>query len=68
MFSEVVDFSMKQLSEMGVAGFIVGGLLAALYVIWKELLAERKRCEDLVGKMQDLSKETLIMIERVTGR
>lgn len=68
MFSEMVDFAMKQLSEMGMAGFIVGGLATAVYKVWKELQAERRRCEDLVEKLQDLSRETLTMIERITSR
>jgi len=68
MLDEVTDFTIQQLTDLGFCGFIIGCLIVALYQVWKALQKERKRCEVLVDKMQELSRETNIMIERITSR
>lgn len=68
MLNSIMSFIIKQLTDMGLSGVLVAVMGCAVYVIWKELQAERRRSEDLVEKMQDLSKDTMTMIERITGR
>ncbi len=68
MLDKVSDFTVQQLTDMGFCGFVIGCLFVALYALWKALQKERKRCEVLVDKMHELSRETNIMIERITGR
>jgi len=68
MLDEVTDFTLQQLSDLGSCGFISGCLIVALFTVWKALQKERKRCETLVDKMQELSRETNTMIERITSR
>lgn len=68
MLDGIMNFVVQQLSDMGLSGVLVTVMAVAVYVIWKELQAERRRSEDLVEKMQDLSNDTLVMIERITSR
>ena len=68
MFENLIAFILSQLTEMGVCGFIVALMLVALYKVWQALQLERLRSENLVGKMYELSKETVVMIERISGR
>lgn len=53
---------------MGVGGLIIGGLLLAVYKVWQALHLERQRSDNLTDKLYDLSKETALMLERITGR
>jgi len=68
LFDDFVSAIISQLGNQGISGVLVIGLAVAIYSLWKELQAERRRSEDLVDKMQELSKDTMIMIERITNR
>lgn len=68
MFAKVSDFTFQQLTDMGFCGFVIGCLFVAVYALWKALQKERKRCEVLADKLHELSRETNIMIERITAR
>ena len=68
MLDDVTDFTLQQLSDLGSCGFISGCLIFALLKVWVALQKERERCERLADKMQELSRETNTMIERITSR
>ena len=58
----------SQLSEFGLPGIIIVMLLGTEITLIKAYLLCQKRCDTLVDKMFEMSKETNIMIERITGR
>jgi len=68
MLDDFVSAVISQLGDKGISGVLILGLSVAVYSLWKELQAERRRSEDLVEKMQDLSKDTMTMIERIINR
>lgn len=63
-----LDVIIEQLSAMGVSGAVIAGLLYVVFQLWSSLKAERHRTTNLAEKLYELSKETAIMIERVSGR
>ncbi len=68
MFETIADFTTAQLANMGVCGVIIGGLTIVIYKIWGAYQSERKRCEKLADKLYNLSRDTMTMLERITGR
>jgi len=68
MLGEILDYIIAQLLSMGPSGFIIGVLLVVLSKVWKALQNERRRSDNLVDKMQEMSRETATMIERITSR
>lgn len=63
-----INLVIEQLGALGPAGLIIGLLLIAVVVLWLSLQKERKRCEMLVDKMFEQTREANTMIERITGR
>ena len=66
--SEYSSIITEQLSSMGLPGMVIAILLVAVIALWRALRQERSRCEDLVDLMMEQSRETALMIERITGR
>lgn len=68
----VTDALVNLLSgQSGVVGFlavIVAMAVVAISVLWRALQKERSRTSTLVDKMLEMSAETAIIIERITGR
>lgn len=65
--NEIVAFFLKHLDILGFPGVVIGMLVVAICRLWGELKAERARSEVLVEKMNVMSRETVIMIERIIG-
>lgn len=63
-----VEIIIEQISNLGVSGAIIAGLLYTTAKLWNALQKERRRTNILADKLHELSKETAIMIERVSGR
>lgn len=63
-----IDLITGELGALGPAGVVIGLLTVGVVVLWVALQRERKRCEELVDKMFEMSREATTMIERITGR
>lgn len=65
---DFLGFMWSQLVTLGLPGLIIGLLLVALTVLWVAYIRERKRCAELTDRMFEMSRDTMTMIERISGR
>lgn len=68
---EAVDFitSFKEiLVGLGLPGLVIAVLLLGIFVLWRAYQQALGRNKQLSDRMLDMSKEVVIMIERITGR
>ncbi len=57
-----------ELNRTTLLGAVIALDWIAISALWWALYKERQRGEDLVNKMLDMTTQTAIMIERITGR
>lgn len=65
---EIIKVFLEPLSQLGLAGFVITVLALALIALWRAFRQTQRRCDELVDKMIEMSRETNIMVERVTRR
>jgi len=66
--SDLPKIVAEHLVDMGAPGFVIAALLLSVWILWRALQQERERTKDLVALMFGQSKETAIIIERISGR
>ncbi len=67
VLEDIVALIPKYLDNAGPYGLVIVLLIVACGWVARSLHMERKRNDRLVLKMQEMSKETLTMIERLAG-
>lgn len=67
MLDQFGDLVMVQIANLGLGGVLISFMAYGMRTLWQELQDERKKSAELVAKMLEISKETSIMIERITS-
>ena len=67
MLGDIAAKLFSELDSLGFPGIVILALIVALTHLWRELRTERKRCETLTDRLDTMSRETIIMVERIIG-